>query len=310
MWRKNCVVLTDYSKDGMPYEKDLLVKSPEPGKCFDPVKVFQPDSSSGQMNDITHSLFAMTWHIEQAVGDGANLGDVNSFLRIGNFWQNVLWQSPGCGRIPNFLEVDFYQRGSYGGPRKAQQVFNQAWASLPAPHCYAWTPTPANANGWNNKTTTCGIIGYGGATICHISADAVNGVGQSIAPQYTGLSYSQNTGYSDPSLLTFDQEGTTRVGFFVRSANNMQSNLQFVVVRVDRTAPKTTAIAQGRTVTLTATDALSGVDKIYYSVDGSPEKIYAGPLQFNDAAAHTLTYRSKDRADNYEAKRVLSLSAN
>ncbi|MGV9382776.1 OmpL47-type beta-barrel domain-containing protein [Nonomuraea sp. NPDC003707] len=80
----------------------------------------------------------------------------------------------------------------------------------------------------------------------------------------------------------------------------------------DTTAPQVTAQITGSmdwawnyvgsaTVTLTATDAGSGVDTVEYSLDGQPYAVYAKPLAVTQPGAHTVTYRATDKAGNTSA---------
>jgi type 1 glutamine amidotransferase len=51
-------------------------------------------------------------------------------------------------------------------------------------------------------------------------------------------------------------------------------------------------------VTLSATDADSGVDTIEYSLDGAPYLTYDQPLVIDEAGAHSMRYRATDKAGN------------
>ena len=82
-------------------------------------------------------------------------------------------------------------------------------------------------------------------------------------------------------------------------------------IKIDRTAPVTTAqvakplesgwYAGEVDVTLTAVDALSGVQHTYYSVDGSDAKPYGGKFAFGDKGVHTIRFWSADSAGNVES---------
>ncbi len=83
-------------------------------------------------------------------------------------------------------------------------------------------------------------------------------------------------------------------------------------IKIDRTPPNTTAsvpaplpsgwYAGPVSVTLSATDALSGVATTFYSVDGGAPQTYSGPFTFNQKGTHTLTFWSVDNAGNVEDK--------
>ncbi|MFC9331063.1 OmpL47-type beta-barrel domain-containing protein [Kitasatospora sp. NPDC057015] len=80
---------------------------------------------------------------------------------------------------------------------------------------------------------------------------------------------------------------------------------------LDTTDPVTTAVADppsndsgwhatAVTVTLGATDDLSGVARTEYDVDGAGWTAYSGPIRLDSPGSHTLSYRSVDRAQNTE----------
>ncbi|WUN22863.1 hypothetical protein OG878_07090 [Streptomyces sp. NBC_00316] len=77
----------------------------------------------------------------------------------------------------------------------------------------------------------------------------------------------------------------------------------------DTTAPDTSATVSGTkdasgnyvgsaSVTLTASDAESGVAGIEYALDGASYTNYTAPVAINSVGRHTLTYRATDKAGN------------
>jgi len=92
-----------------------------------------------------------------------------------------------------------------------------------------------------------------------------------------------------------------------------------VEIKIDAFEPVTTASVAGRknslggyldaaTVTLSATDDLSGVEGTTYSVDGAPAKPYTAPLTVSALGSHTVTFFSTDLAGNAEAPKTLSVT--
>ncbi|WNR45769.1 OmpL47-type beta-barrel domain-containing protein [Paenibacillus roseipurpureus] len=62
------------------------------------------------------------------------------------------------------------------------------------------------------------------------------------------------------------------------------------------------------TITLTATDNMSGVDKTEYSLDGGASWMpYTAPVTVNDNGQRTFLFRSKDKEGNVEVAQSLSL---
>lgn len=83
-------------------------------------------------------------------------------------------------------------------------------------------------------------------------------------------------------------------------------------INIDRTAPITTASAPSTwqnhdvTVTLSASDALSGVESTYYSLDGGSPQAGNSVLVAGDGN-HTLSWWSLDRAGNTESARQATI---
>ncbi|MBO4204719.1 ThuA domain-containing protein [Micromonospora echinofusca] len=116
------------------------------------------------------------------------------------------------------------------------------------------------------------------------------------------------TAYTGPVAVSGD--GTHQVRFrSVDKADNVEAT-KSVDVRIDATAPVTTASfappndngwQAGRTpVTLTATDAGSGVTGLEWSLDGGPWTPYTEPVDVSGDGQHELLYRATDAAGNVE----------
>ncbi|QNS08549.1 OmpL47-type beta-barrel domain-containing protein [Streptomyces xanthii] len=87
----------------------------------------------------------------------------------------------------------------------------------------------------------------------------------------------------------------------------------------DTTAPETSAKAEGQTnadgafvgsasVTVSATDAGSGVDRIEYALDGGAYTPYTAPVVVNQVGAHTLKYKATDKAGNAAEEKSLAFT--
>jgi len=114
--------------------------------------------------------------------------------------------------------------------------------------------------------------------------------------------------YTVPLNLTA-QGANVLVGFAVDNAGNYSNN-STTIVQIDTTAPVTTAQYSGSasggnwtsavTVTLKATDALSGVKTTRYYVDNGASTAYSGPFSISTVGSHRLIYWSTDVAGNTE----------
>ncbi|MEU9015224.1 family 16 glycoside hydrolase [Streptomyces sp. NPDC048479] len=92
----------------------------------------------------------------------------------------------------------------------------------------------------------------------------------------------------------------------------VEKSVDFTVVTPpaeDKTPPETSAGVTGQKnsdgayitsakVTLTATDAGSGVDKVEYSLDGGPYLAYTTPVIIDRVGFHTVLHRATDKAGN------------
>ncbi len=114
-------------------------------------------------------------------------------------------------------------------------------------------------------------------------------------------------------------EGRHNLTYYsVDNAGNREAN-NTAAVNIDVTAPVTNATINGTlgkrgwyrgtvTVTLNATDALSGVDEIAYAVDdGSDWETYDGGITISGTGNHTLQFRATDVAGNQETTRNISI---
>jgi hypothetical protein len=150
---------------------------------------------------------------------------------------------------------------------------------------HGWSPA-ANAKGWNNTAVT--------ATFS--AGDAVSGIG-TLTP-------------ASPSKIEGEGKDQTQTLVATDVAGN-QTTFVTPAVNIDKTAPATTDAISGRrssngiytgvaTVTLSATDALSGVESTSYSIDGGTARTYNGPFEVGGDGAHTVEYWSVDNAGNVE----------
>jgi hypothetical protein len=152
-----------------------------------------------------------------------------------------------------------------------------------APTLTGAATTPPNSNGWYN----------GPVTIHWTCSDALSGVAGSCPPN-AGLSSEGNAVQAMASVS--DVAGNT-------------TNSLSAPVKIDLTAPVTSAATlpewnnQSVTLTLHATDNLSGVDTTYYRVDDGSTQTGTSVL-LTDEGIHTVVFWSVDNAGNVEATRT------
>ncbi|WP_028065497.1 OmpL47-type beta-barrel domain-containing protein [Solirubrobacter soli] len=112
--------------------------------------------------------------------------------------------------------------------------------------------------------------------------------------------------------FTVTGDGVHDVTYFSTDAAGGSEIARHTTIRIDKTPPTTTAgvaAADGgpRVLTLTATDALSGVRQTDYDLDGAGFKPYRDPLQIAAPGTHTIRFRSRDNAGNSEAVRQVEI---
>ncbi|MFD0743570.1 OmpL47-type beta-barrel domain-containing protein [Phytohabitans flavus] len=114
--------------------------------------------------------------------------------------------------------------------------------------------------------------------------------------------------YADVNV-TGDGQHTVTVTATDRAGN--VSSPASLPVRIDATAPASTATVDSarRTVTVTSTDATSGVALIEYSIDTGPWTAYTGAIAAPDSNRHTVSFRALDAAGNLETAKSATILA-
>jgi hypothetical protein len=144
--------------------------------------------------------------------------------------------------------------------------------------------TPPNADGW-----------YDNSVVVHWTcADALSGVAGSCPADAVVSGEGSNL---SATATIFDKAGNA-------------STTAVPGIKIDTTPPVTQATvpdplptgwyAGPVTVTLDATDNLSGASQTYYQVDDGATHTYSGPFSHTLGGTHTITYWSTDHAGNVE----------
>lgn len=135
----------------------------------------------------------------------------------------------------------------------------------------------AGSNGWYGK----------GAALTLTGGDGVKRL------QYR-IGEGDWTTYEGPVTL---DAGAYGIDYRAQGDNLMWSDVSSLAVKVDLTDPTVTDELDDRTVTLTASDADSGVAATQYRLDGGDWLAYTAPFEV-DGAAHTVEFRATDVAGN------------
>ncbi|MDQ3974789.1 MAG: PxKF domain-containing protein [Actinomycetota bacterium] len=147
------------------------------------------------------------------------------------------------------------------------------------------TTPPNGANGWYRSDVT----------IAWTAADALSGILDAPAS----------------STITGEGEGLTASASVSDRAGNATSATS-PAVKIDKTAPLTTAVAPtnwnnvDQTVSLSASDAGSGVASTHYRLNGGDAQTGYG-VTLSAEGVHTLEYWSVDKAGNVEAPKTVEV---
>ncbi|MER5497138.1 family 16 glycoside hydrolase [Streptomyces sp. NPDC002561] len=129
--------------------------------------------------------------------------------------------------------------------------------------------------------------------------------------------------YTAPVMVHETGTHTVRYRATDRAGNTAaEKSADFTVVAPptqDKTPPETSAKVEGTKnsdnayitsaeVTITATDAESGVDKVEYSLDGGPYLAYTTTVIVDRVGHHTVAHRATDRAGNTSAAKQVSFT--
>ncbi|MEJ2852369.1 MULTISPECIES: OmpL47-type beta-barrel domain-containing protein [unclassified Saccharothrix] len=116
-----------------------------------------------------------------------------------------------------------------------------------------------------------------------------------------------------PSTVTGEGAALAATASCTDNAGNT-TTVTVAGLRIDRAAPATQAEAipagwhaDRVDITLTATDALSGIAQTQYRVDDGPAQPYTGTFAFTTGGKHTIAYWSTDAAGNTEDPHALAV---
>ncbi|MBD8608775.1 family 78 glycoside hydrolase catalytic domain [Aeromicrobium sp. CFBP 8757] len=195
-------------------------------------------------------------------------------------------------------------------PAHAQQVTYEGRTNLPggtfatftAP-AGSWTFGPGEQPATPTGTVSGELTGtstadwYGAGTRLVLTATAPDGA----VTEYRTDAGAWTT-YTAPVDLA---DGDVAVEYRVRLDDDVLDSGR-LTARVDGTAPTVTHAVSGRTVSISATDAGSGVASVEQRVDDGEWGPYTSPVAVDDAS-HTVRYRATDVAGNVAREGVVNL---
>jgi hypothetical protein len=194
--------------------------------------------------------------------------------------------------------VNFWSIDNAGNSNYSYTVQIRIDATAPTAQS-ALSPAP-NANGWLRTPVEVALS----------ATDNQSGV--------SSIYYQVDNGASGPysAPFTVSSAGVHTVYFWSYDVAGNTSGTKTQVIKIDGTVPVTQAAASGTTgtngwyrgpvtVSLTASDNLSGVAARYYKVDGGATQVYSTAFSVSASGNHTINYWSMDLADNSETMRSL-----
>ena len=232
-----------------------------------PVVTCSPDSPASGWSAADLSVT-----LEAADNDGGSGVDTLQYSLDGATW------NPYTGAFPLTTDgsnvVSWQCSDQAGNTVTGSRTYN---IDKTAPVITGEATTAPNANGWYNHAVQVNFT----------ATDALSGMA-SIGPNVT-LS-GEGAGQSATCTAT-DNEGNS-------------ATLTVSGINIDTVAPATDATSSGTTVSLEATDTISGVAYTEYRVDSGNWVRYTAPVVFDRMS--TVQYRSADLAGNVETAKVIS----
>lgn len=185
--------------------------------------------------------------------------------------------------------------------------------------CFASTNSTDNTapNTAHNFTGTAGDNGWYKSNVnVNLEADDYGGTGVATIHYRIGSGSWQT--YSGSSVsFTVSQEGATTISYYaVDNAGNTEST-QSATVRIDKSDPTSACVAYGSgsngwyqgsaTVQCTGSDSVSGLDTVWYALDGGSDTAYTAPFVVSGEGSHTVDYYAEDVAGNGQPNQQLTV---
>ncbi|MGO1057770.1 OmpL47-type beta-barrel domain-containing protein [Planococcus sp. FY231025] len=118
--------------------------------------------------------------------------------------------------------------------------------------------------------------------------------------------------FAEGSSFTVDQDGINEISFYSVNKAGGTEEVKTAEVKIDRTAPVTESNESAdwlkeAVVELTATDDKSGVDKTFYSVNGSPF-VGGSTVVITEAGVNEVSFYSIDKVGNKEEVKTIQVN--
>jgi triacylglycerol esterase/lipase EstA (alpha/beta hydrolase family) len=181
------------------------------------------------------------------------------------------------------------------------------------------TPAP-NQNGWSKEDVSVGIKslddlgGSGVQWLTYSGSGAQTFLEETLSVKEIPFTFPSPSTASDflAKSLLVSTEGVTNLTFFAKDKAGIVETTKTVAVKIDKTAPETTGNysqnGNQMIIDLTSNDALSGVDRILFSVDSGNLQTYTAPFPVLGSGNHNVAFFATDKAGNIEEIKTLSFT--
>jgi len=150
------------------------------------------------------------------------------------------------------------------------------------------------SNGWYTSSTTVNLQG----------SDSGSGVYQT----WYRVDSGSWTLYTGPFTVSVD--GSHSIAYYSIDNTGNTGSTVTSTVKMDGSKPISSASYSNDIITITASDATSGIARTEYRLDGASYVTYSGQISIsNPSISHSLVYRSLDKAGNIEDERTITLPA-
>jgi hypothetical protein len=222
-----------------------------------------------------------------------NMGSWGSWYTYATTFSYTLTSS-GDG----YKSIDVQYQDNAGNPTTAWTIWDSIYLDTTPP-----TGSIIINNGNPTYTNTLSV------TLYLTYSDTTSGVSK-VRYGNWGLAW---TAWEDPAATrawTLDStggDGYKRVYYQIIDKAGLYSNQFYDDIYLDTTPPITTISHSpgNSSVSLSATDATSGVSATYYKIDAGSWTTYTGTFALTGTGTHTISYYSKDNVGNVEATKTL-----
>lgn len=217
--------------------------------------------------------------------------DYNGKIEVMDADGTVRTSIPNIPGVTASIALDAQERIHvfFAGADPRIEIWQPSYGDATAPVTTA-TPSPGQpASGWHTTDVTLSLT----------ATDDNSGVQSVSWNESPGATTTVNGSATSVSITS---EGIHSINYWAVDVSGNIETTKTSIVRIDRSAPSTVISRSGGMLSLTPSDALSGVAKTYISINGSSAIEYAGPIS---DAVHTVRFWSTDIAGNVEAAQTV-----